>query len=408
MKTPDVTRIHLSGIKNLSLFILFVCSTIYLPAQELISFEKNGKYGFKDAANRVVIQPIYQGASYSFTSLGGVSTKDGWAVINNKGQLLTGFVYSGVGDAKGYDLVPVFKARGLMGANHYYGIVSKNGTEVAKPEYSFVEIVSNQLAILSTFDNYGMINASGQMVLPLQFSKETLRIFKNIQPNGAYYQNNQWKAFSFDGANIRKWKYDNIVLDGEYLWPVKYRNKWGYVDTLEREIVSPVYDSVGIYKGGIAWVALAGKKGVMNNQGKLVLPVQYDLIGLFGENGYLVYMNGKCGVVSKNGTELIPVKYNAIQPFAEELAPVKLADKWGFVNQGGKEVIAPLYDGALSFSDGAAAVVVKQKVGFINKDGRMIIEPQFEDVVESFYKGKAIVVKGGKEIYIDKTGKEIK
>jgi hypothetical protein len=389
------------------LLILFFFSTIYLPAQQLLRFEKNGKYGFKDASGNIVVKPIFDGASYSITSLGGVSKKGHWAVINHKGEVLTGFVYSGVGNAKGFDLVPVYNSWGIMDANQFYGIVSKTGLEVAKPENVFVEIVSNELAIVSRSRSYGLMNVAGQFVLPMEFSKETLKIFTNIQPNGAYYQNGNWKAFSFNGPGIKKWKYDNIVIEGEHLWPVKYANKWGYVDTLGRELIIPVYDSVGVFAGGIASVSIAGKKGVMNNKGTLVVPVQYDGIVLDRAGDYHVYANGKWGLINKQGNTLLPVKYEAIGQFTEDLCEVKLNGKWGFVDAAAKEVAAPMYDDVLPFSDGVAAIVLHNKVGFINRAGNIIIEPQFDDVVESFYKGKAIVVKDQKEIYIDKNGKEI-
>jgi hypothetical protein len=389
------------------LLILFFCCTSAVTAQELTQFEKNGKYGFKDASGTIVIKPIYDGASYSFTSLGGVRKKDKWAVINRQGEVLTDFVYDGVADAKGFDLVPVYKGMGFMGVNHYYGIVNKSGVEIAAPHYTTLEIASNDLAVVSDSGPYGILNSYGQFVLPMAYSKETLKIFTNIQPNGAYFENGQWKAFSFDGPTIKRWKYDDIVIEGEHLWPVKKGNKWGYADTLGRELVSPSYDSVGIFSGGISWVSIAGKKGVINNKGTLVIPVKYDGIGLDNFGNYLLYENDKWGLANKFGIITIPVKYEAIAQFKEELCAVRLNGKWGFVDPYGKEVIAPSFDQALSFSDGAAAIVLHNKVGFINKAGTIIIEPQFDDVVESFYKGKAIVVKDQKEIYIDKSGKEI-
>jgi len=396
-------------MKNISLLILLLCSTGYLPAQQLYRFEKNGKYGFKNAAGKIIVKPIYNYASDSVTSLGGVCNNNNWAVINNYGELLTGFKYTGgVGNAKGFDLVPVYNSSGFMGVNHYYGIVNKAGSEVAPPHYSSVEIISNELAIVDDYGKYGIINAASQPVLPLQFSKETLKIFTNIQPNGAYYENGQWKAFSFDGNTIKKWKYDDIILEGEYLWPVKYRNKWGFVDTLGRELISLKYDSVGIYTAGVAWVSVAGKKGVIDNKGTLVIPVQYDGVFKDETGNYLVYANGKCGLADKQGRQLVPVKYNYIHQFKEDLAAVQLDKKWGFVDLAGKEVIVPMYDGVLPFSDGLAAIVRNNKVGFINKAGSLVIEPQFDDVVESFYKGRAIVVKNGKEIYIEKNGQEVK
>jgi hypothetical protein len=391
------------------LLLLFFCITAGLSAQTLVRFERGKKYGFRDESNKVVVSPVYDYATDTIRSLGGVSNKDGWAVINNKGQVLTDFIYKGgVGNSNGFDLVPVTMASGFMNVNQYHGIVNKYGKEVVAPHYSFIEILSNDLAVVDEYGKYGIINSSGQLVLPLQYSKETLVLYKNIQPNGTYYQNGQWKAFSFDGNGIRKWKYDNIIVQGEYMWPFKYNNKWGYVDATGREVVGASFDSVGIFSGGITWVANNGKKGVIGKNGRLVLPVDYDQVLVDGTGNFYVSANGRCGMLDKQGNEIIPVKYNSVLPFQEDLAAVLLDKKWGFVNQAGKLVITPQFDGAASFSDGVAAVAVNNKIGFIDKTGKLIIQPQFDRLVEPFYKGKAIVVLDGKEIYIDSTGKEIK
>ncbi|MDB5202735.1 MAG: hypothetical protein JWQ27_2144 [Ferruginibacter sp.] len=395
-------------MKQYLLLAALLCNAALLSAQELTRFEKNGKCGFKDAAGNVIIKPIYNYASYSFTSLGGVSNKAGWAVIDNQGNLLTGFTYAGVGNAKGYGLVPVYTEKGFMGVDRYHGLVNRSGKEIAAPHYNSVEILSNDLALVEEYGKYGIMNSSGQLVLPVEFEKDALKIFTNIQPNGAYFKNGRWKAFSYDGGSLRLWKYDDIALAGEFIWPVRYQNKWGFTDTLGREIVSPKYDSVGIYGGGVTWVAIAGKKGVIDSRGNVLVPVKYDRISSHGTENYQVCIAGKCGLTNATGRELVPLKYSLIAAFTEGLAAVQGAGKWGFVDEAGREVIPLQFDGVLSFSDGAAAVRVNNKIGFIDKKGNLMIAAQFDKVVEPFYKGKAIVSRDGKEIYIDKSGKEIR
>lgn len=390
-------------------FFLFIGTTLHLSAQFLSRFEKNGKYGFRNAAGQIVVKPEYEYATEQVQGLGGVR-KDGlWAVINQQGKLVTDFRYNGgVIDAKGFDLVTVYRSSGLMGVNHYYGLVDKHGQEIIPPENMVVQVLSNELAMVSQRDRFGIVNASGETVLPQQYSKDELKVFASRQPNGIYLENGKWKAFSFDGKQLKKWKYDAIYLEGESQWPVRLNQQWGFVDTLGREVVPPTYDSVGIYAAGVAWVSVAGKKGLINKQGTLVLPILYDRIAVYPSGHYLVFAVGKCGLADPTGKTVVPLKYEFVDQFKEGLAAVQLNGKWGYVNPAGKEAIAPRYDAVLPFSDGMAAVVQSKKIGFIDKAGKLVIAPQFDDVVESFYKGKAIVVKGNTEVYIDARGNEIK
>src|SRR4051794_6221101 len=132
-------------MKKSILVLLFLCCSPFLFAQELYRFEKNGKYGFKDPAGKVIVKPIYEQATDTITSLGGVRNKDAWAVMNNLGMVITDFKYNGVGNAKGFDLVPVYTANGIFDVNKYFGMVNAAGDEIAAPHYSSIEILSNDL-----------------------------------------------------------------------------------------------------------------------------------------------------------------------------------------------------------------------------------------------------------------------
>jgi hypothetical protein len=119
-EAKKVSAVNLPFMKKLSLLILFLYGTGHLAAQQLYRFEKNGKYGFKNAAGKTIVKPVYDYVSDSVKSLGGVRNKESWAVINNLGELVTGFNYAGgVGNAKGFDLVPVYNSSGFMGVNEY-------------------------------------------------------------------------------------------------------------------------------------------------------------------------------------------------------------------------------------------------------------------------------------------------
>jgi len=63
----------------------------------------------------------------------------------------------------------------------------------------------------------------------------------------------------------------------------------------------------------------------------------YDSVGPFHEGFARVIIKGKWGLVDSEGKEVVPPKYDFVGSFSEGFARVRLKDKWGLVNKQGKE-----------------------------------------------------------------------
>ena len=99
-----------------------------------------------------------------------------------------------------------------------------------------------------------------------------------------------------------------------------------------------------------------GKFGLMDTNGKMIIPIKYNWIYSFQENVTRVFIGemewegvpskGKFCLVNKKGKELIPFKYDWIYEFHNGLAKVSLNDKFGYINMKGEEVIPLQFDQA--------------------------------------------------------------
>ena len=94
------------------------------------------------------------------------------------------------------------------------------------------------------------------------------------------------------------------------LAPVKIDNKWGFIDKMGHEIISPKFNDAMMFENGLA-------------------PVKTD---------------DKRGFIDKTGREIISPKFNDAKMFENGLAPVKTDNKWGFIDKTGREIIAPQYN----------------------------------------------------------------
>ena len=99
----------------------------------------------------------------------------------------------------------------------------------------------------------------------------------------------------------------------------------------------------------------------------------YELIGYWDDDLGIVRLNGKWGVINTEGKEVVPLKYDDVEYFHEGLAAVKLNGKWGFVDKEGKEVIPLKYDSVGSFHEGLAGVLLNGQGGLVDKTGKELL-----------------------------------
>lgn len=153
-----------------------------------------------------------------------------------------------------------------------------------------------------------------------------------------------------------------------------------------------------------------GKYGYKNSMEKEVVAPRYTYAQVFSDNLAQVGLNNKYGFIDETGKEVILLKYDGAGEFNEGLARVHLNYKYGFINKTGKEQIPLMYQDAKWFSEGLAAVKSDGKWGFINTAGKTIVPFRYDDIggMQSFYKGKVKVKLGDRYFDIDKNGNELK
>lgn len=198
------------------------------------------------------------------------------------------------------------------------------------------------------------------------------------------------------------------------LLPIQKNQKWGFANENGLVIIPCEYERVEPFKDGLTHVYSncitihpygddvavnyrECKQGVINSDGKLVVPIEYDSIADFNKNGiakayrsetgshskkvgYIdqfgkelmpfiyyessffrgggftkLFLDGKVGLLSKDGEILIPVHYDEIKAtdkyvnYADipswAIIQIRLDNKWGFYNPINKTLVEPQFDG---------------------------------------------------------------
>ena len=113
-------------------------------------------------------------------------------------------------------------------------------------------------------------------------------------------------------------------------------HKYGYRDSLGKEVVTPVYDLAYAFAEGMAAVKTAGKYGFLNEKGEVTVKPGYDFAWRFIGGYAAVKKDGKVGFIDKSGKEIIPPKYEDANNYHgaccyKGMAHVKENGKWKII-----------------------------------------------------------------------------
>lgn len=174
-------------------------------------------------------------------------------------------------------------------------------------------------------------------------------------------------------------------------------------------LVRPNYDSIEMTDNGLLKVVSNGKIGLLNKDGKEVLPQEYDSITAFKEDRALLFKNGKLyGITDSYGriSILQGEEYRlpaGVTRFYSGLLLVMQNNQYFYLNTEGTQVFGPFAE-AYPFFDGYA--LVKPYVDyrknpnetyydFINVEGVPFVlqDEDKEDIsfMSSFHNGSAII-----------------
>ena len=148
---------------------------------------------------------------------------------------------------------------------------------------------------------------------------------------------------------------------------------YGYVNPLGQWVIPPIYTSATRFQGGRATIVIRGRRMVINRFRECIegcdempSPVRLEARLPFEQDG-------RYGYKDKTGTHIvISARYDSARGFSEGLAAVKKNGRWGYISPDGRAVILPLYHDAQDFRNGRALVLNGEDDFFIDKQGRRI------------------------------------
>lgn len=377
-----------------------------------------------------------------------------YAVANLNGRLLTGVEYDlGVEGWNSVDgMVPLGKD-GRMGA-----IDAADGAVLVPFEYDSVWCVGGSdgsgLYQVQKGDAIEIVDRGGTV----RFTMERGDDFAALKKRFVLYKDGMLRFYNQQYSPIANFACGGMEVvssprtneGGRDLIAFDYEGAWGLADSDGKFLTDPVYDEIGYFVGSYAVVTQNGKRGVINDRGKVVVKPEWDDITLY-RNSASVCKDNRWGVITDidSGEPAVKPSYDYIMGFGDYgYACFERGGKFGIMDKEGNEIVPARYDGTLSTSrsldkgyyilesgdgpfssgivDGRGRVIIPTdhyvqpgtdgeklnlvmtpsgKWGFANDRGQFVIDAQFENA-SPFISGKnvAFVQKDGKICLVNRKG----
>lgn len=273
-----------------------------------------------------------------------------YGVVNKKGDYIVPLKYDAIGNnSPTLNDNTIWEDSELLSVSldGKWGFVNKQGKEVTPIMYDEVQSMSHK-------DDYpwvrkegltGNINMDGKLVVPIKY-KWPVR-FYNHKP-GAAVINEKDGLIDENNNIILPFKYDQVWSFGEEgnITHLRNNGKFGVVNTSGKIIWPIEYDMIGDVKSDRAIIDKDRKRGFLNGDGELVIPMIYEDPGytytsLYGFNMgdvAMVKKDGKYGMIDKSGNPLTPFKYDShIDKESPHYYLVKLNGRDIYLDSKGKE-----------------------------------------------------------------------
>jgi hypothetical protein len=389
--------------------------------------------GLMDREGQTLLEPIYHSIKIIDEEKVAVRKPHEWFLVNQNNETQLKIFADNIWPTKDENII--YSNAGK------YGLLNHRLEILLPAQYDHLWPLYKDHFIVRQKRKSGVIRADNSITIPLLYDsiiveEPLLRAFKKTTG---------WSLLDISHTIKTQKSYEWIGTPYNNLYPVKNNGFWGALNEDGEEIIHCVFDSLLEISNDHLVVKFKNKFGIIDSQENwLVAPQSYPLriindscyLQLEPQNKFLKKFTGeviyftdnKIEFKSDHWTEYLPDgtvktidyqgrilyrveppaldKLQEIFPEQEGMRGIKRDGKFGFIDSRGRLRIANRYDGIGNFQEGLAAIKLIGKWGFVNMQDQIVINPNFESVT-GFNNGISIVRKSGKTGIIDKSGKII-
>lgn len=257
--------------------------------------------------------------------------------------------------------------------NQKFGVINDQGNFVVNPEYSEMILIPNKSVpiFICTYD--------------INDTNGTYKT-KAINQNGTELFTDYEKVEAIENFDSKQniWYQDNVLR-------VSKNGKYGLINFEGKEILPCEYEEITALKGvtNNILVKKDGKVGLVNENGQTIINTEYNQIKILKENYKNEYIvineNNQYGIISTSGILIAEPKYEEAKYLGtSDMFAVKEAGIWKLVNKSGEVLIDGGYDNIIEAKGDNVVIVKEGKYGVVNAKGEEKIAPTYEELKYTF------------------------
>lgn len=257
-------------------------------------------------------------------------------------------------------------------ANSKWGVINQDGEEVIKPSYQEMIVIPNQEkdVFLCTYDineqagtyKTKALNSKNEEILT---EYDQIEALENVDEN------------------------ENVWYEGKIL-KIEKNEKYGLIDFNGKQVLPAEYDEIVTLEGTENSILIKkdGKVGLVNDNGGIIAEAEYKEIKNLGEtykNGYItINEDGKYGIISATKKQILENKYDEIsQTYLGEYYLVKENENQKLIDSKGNVIIEKGFDDIKSKTSNGIIFVKDNLYGEMNLSGETTIEAKYQYLEEA-------------------------
>ncbi len=333
---------------------------------------ENNKMGVIDASGQIIIEPIYDSIQipnpskavficlYDYNS----QTEDyKTKVLNEKNEEIftkyekvTAIPLNGIASD-----IPYEKNSLLFEKNGKYGVINLDGKVIVKANYEEIQGLTYKESELLVRKNnkYGVINSKGAVIIKPEYDSITA---------DNYYAEKEKYAFS--GYIVSK------KIDENY--------NYGYIKYNGKVLIKPQYTNISriidIEDNENAYLIAQDKTkvGLIKNK-DIVIDINYKELQYNKDNNILIARkNAKLGILDLQGKEIIPVEYEDLSINGENIY-TKNEEEEKYFDKSGNEIQNNIYKGIYSIENGKYYLTINEDslYGILDRNKQVLVENSY-------------------------------
>lgn len=293
-------------------------------SQGFAAIKKDSLYGFIDTTGKMHIIPQFDDVRGSFA--GGLQAvkKDGlYGLMDIMGKIVVDYQFDRIKD--------FYKGIGLVKKGYGWGAIDKTGKLLIPAQYDQLEVVTPQLLSFKKGKSTGLINlkneviASSPSAYPMSYSFSSLsQRLLLVKYQGKYgIMNTSGKMITPPQFTRFPQKVGNVYFAFQ-------NERYNILDSTGKKISDAIYSAhQDAAKDGRIYVEKFGKSGFVDVNGKLVIACQYDLVHDFSEGLAVVKKGDKYGYINTQGKVVTPIELAQAFSFQDGVAIFR-KEYWGY------------------------------------------------------------------------------